>query len=313
MELGRIKIIPGERGGRFPFCNTLLIDDLVKVIVDPGAGLDRLSEVRKSVHVDMVLNTHYHFDHIAYNYIFNDSKIYMNEHEGGCFRSIEEVARRIGAAEIYGEDWVKDWLERVFREDTPQSPYSPQNRHEWVLSTARLDGTYRWGQVFDLGETRMEVVGAPGHSQGFSCLYFPGEGAVYTADIDLTGFGPWYGDSGSDIDQFIESSRKIAGLDADYFITGHEAGVLSRTEFRNGLDAYLEKIAGRERKIASALEKPMTLKEIAEMGLMYGKKFLVDQWVRAWEELMVAKHLERMADRGDLLFDGEKYSRAGGY
>lgn len=312
MEIGRIRIIQGERGGRFPFCNTLLIDDRVKVIVDPGAGLERLSEVRKSVPVDMVVNTHYHFDHIAYNYLFDESEIYINQFESDCFINTEEVARRNGVAQIYGEEWLKDWLERISRKDTPQSPYSPQNRHEWLLSTARLTGTYRWGQVFHLGGTRMEVVGTPGHCQGFSCLYFPGEGAVYTGDIDLTGFGPWYGAPDSDIDQFIESSRKIAGLDADYFITGHEAGVLSRKEFRAGLDAYLEKIAGRDRRIASALEIPLTLKEIAELGLIYGKQFLVDQWVRAWEELMVAKHLERMVNRGDLAFDGEKYSHAGG-
>jgi len=149
MRFGKIKIIPGEREGRFPFCNTLLIDDRVKVIVDPGAGRDRLAEVRNSVHVDMVINTHYHFDHIAYNYLFDQSQIYINDHEGGCFLDPAEVVRRNGMADIYGEEWITDWLERISREDTPQSPYSPQNRHEWVLSTARLDGTYRWGEVFD--------------------------------------------------------------------------------------------------------------------------------------------------------------------
>jgi glyoxylase-like metal-dependent hydrolase (beta-lactamase superfamily II) len=311
MQFGKIQFIPGEMKGRYPFCNSLFIDDRVKVVVDPGAGLDRLTRVRDTGCVEMVLNTHCHFDHLAYNYLFDQAGIYINEHEGGCFGNIEEVARSVGVAAIYGEEWVQGWVARVSRQDTPQSPYSPQNRHEWVLSTARLAGTYRWGQVFDLGRTRMEVVGAPGHSRGFSCLYFPGEGAVYTADIDLTGFGPWYGGRESDIDLFIESARKIADLDARYFITGHEAGVLGKKEFREGLDAFLEIIDAREQRIASALERPLARKDIAGLGLMYGKKFLVDAWVRAWEEIMVAKHLDRMVDRGELTFDGEKYRRAG--
>lgn len=311
MQIGRIKVIAGEMKGRFPFCNTLFIDDSIKVVVDPGAGLDSLARLRSEERIDMVFNTHCHFDHIAYNYLFDRSGIYVNEHEGGCFGNIEEVARSLGMSQIYGEEWVQDWVDRVSREDTPQSLYSPQNRHEWVLSTARLEGTYRWGQVFDLGRSSMQVIGAPGHSRGFSCLYFPVEGAVYTADIDLTGFGPWYGAEDSDIDIFIESARSIADLDARYFITGHEVGVLEKEEFRQGLDAFLGVIADREQRIASALERPLGLKEIAGLGLMYGKKYLVDEWVRAWEELMIKKHLQRMTDRGELYFDGQKYCRAG--
>ena len=114
---------------------------------------------------------------------------------------------------------------------TPDSPYSPQNRHEWWLSTARLHGTYKWGDIIDFGHTKMRIIAAPGHSAGFCCLHFPELGVVYTGDIDLTAFGPWYFGADGDIGCFIDSALSLPKLDADTFITGHEEGILSRPAF----------------------------------------------------------------------------------
>lgn len=309
-SIGTINVLTGEKGGRFPFCNTLFIDDVVKVVVDPGAGPGRLLELKNQSRVELVMNSHCHFDHIAYNYLFDEARIYLNESEGPFFQNREEIPLRLGMADKYGEGYIKEWINSISREDTPQSPYSPENRHEWWLSTARLDGTYSWGETFDFGKTRMEVVGAPGHSSGFSCFYFPDWGAVYTGDIDLTGFGPFYGGTDSSIELFEESARKIAGLDADFFITGHEVGMVSRREFLLMLENYLEIIDKRERRILSALSEPLSLEEITARGMVYGSpKFLVDRWVRVWEELMVSHHLKRMLDRGLITSADGKYVR----
>ncbi len=307
---GCIRVIPGDSGGRFPFCNSLFIDDAVKVVIDPGAGPDKLAEIKNKHHVDLVLNTHYHFDHIAYNYLFDQAEIRINEEESNCFRDRREIAARVSMVQVYGEEWVPGWLDRIARADSPQSPYTPQNRHEWWLSTARLDGTYRWGDVLDFGRTRLEVIAAPGHTAGFSCFYFPNQGVVYTGDIDLTEFGPWYCGTDSDIDQFIATARHIARLDADTFITGHEQGVLTRAEFRHRLDAYLAIIEQREQRILSALTEPLDAKQVAALGLIYGKKYLVDDWVRAWEEVAVEKHLRRLVRKGLAVCRNNKYSRA---
>jgi len=79
INFGKIKWIQGQNKGRFPFCNSLLIQDSVKVVIDPGAGLELMKQVNDSVDVDLVINTHFHFDHIAYNYLFSRSKVYLNE------------------------------------------------------------------------------------------------------------------------------------------------------------------------------------------------------------------------------------------
>lgn len=298
VEIGKIKVLVGEDGGRFPFNNSLFIDDRVKVIVDPGASLGGLMEIRSQNSIDLVINTHYHFDHIAYNYIFKEAKIYLNEIESECFINREAILQRLGMIDFYGKEWAQGWLERISRPDTPQSPYSPQNRHEWWLSTARLDGTYQWGEIFDFGTTRMEVIGTPGHTAGFNCLFFPDEGVVYTGDIDLTKFGPWYGGEDSDIEQYIDSAWKIAKLNADFFVTGHEVGILKKEEFVNRLEKFLDIIERRDIKVLSVLGQPMDLNEIANMGLFYARKFLIDEWVRVWNAIKTRKHLERLERRG---------------
>jgi glyoxylase-like metal-dependent hydrolase (beta-lactamase superfamily II) len=307
IEFGKIKVIQGRNNGRFPFCNSLLINDGMKVVIDPGAGLERMTQVRDLVNVDLVINTHFHFDHIAYNYLFNQSSIHINDIESECYRDRKKILKRLGMTDYYGDNWAEGWLERISRPDSVQSLYSPQNRHEWWLSTFRADGTYRWGDIMDFGTTRMEIIGAPGHSAGFCCLHFPNEGVVYTGDIDLTSFGPWYFGADGDIDQFIESSEIIANLDAETYITGHEAGIVNRDEFHRGLRKYIEIIKKREDRILAALAKPVSLKDICSLGLIYGKKFLVDEWVRAWDALTVKKHLDRLLTNGMITYSNSKY------
>jgi glyoxylase-like metal-dependent hydrolase (beta-lactamase superfamily II) len=308
-KTGRITAIPGANGGRFPFCNSLLIDDRTKVVIDPGAGEESMMQIRDHTRIDLVINTHFHFDHIAYNYLFEGSAIYINDIESECYRDRRKILKRLGMTDYYGDEWAEGWLERISRPGSIQSPYSPQNRHEWWLSTARADGVYRWGDVMDFGATRMEIIGAPGHSAGFCCLHFPNEGMVYTGDIDLTPFGPWCFGADGDIDQFIASAEIIANLNAETYVTGHEAGIVNRDDFRSGLNKYLEVIEHREGRILAALDEPASLEDLCSMGLIYGRKFLVDEWVRAWDALTVKKHLDRLLTKDRITCSGSKYVR----
>ncbi|MGE5423334.1 MAG: MBL fold metallo-hydrolase [Ignavibacteriales bacterium] len=305
IDLGHIKMIPGEKGGRFPFCNSLFIDDSIQVIIDPGAGLERLQRINREYHIEYVFNTHVHFDHIAFNHVFDEAKILVNKQESLFFNDRREFLKATGVQEILGEEWVTDWLERIKQPDSPQSLITPAYRHEWHLSLARLDGTYMWGESFDFGHTKMKVVAAPGHSPGFSVMFFPEEGIVYCGDIDLTKFGPWCQDSW----KFIESARRVAEIDADLFITGHERGILTRTEFTSGLDEYLAILTKRDHHLLKHLKQPLLFSEIANMGLFYGPRIFEDKWLYCWEWTMLKEHLKRLIDQDLVLLADGKYRR----
>ena len=290
-------MIPGEDTGRFPYCTSIFLDDDIKVLIDPGAGYQRLCDLKKEVDIDMVINTHYHFDHISYNYLFDRAQILLNEKEAVCFRDRKVLGSFLGMEEVYGRAWVDAWLKRIADPNTEQSPFSPQNNHQWWLSTARIDGRYKWGEVLAFGKIKMQVIGAPGHSAGFSCMYFPDYGVIYTADLDLTAFGPWYGGSDGDIDLFISSCKEIENIDAEFFITGHEIGIVSRDEFQKRMKGFLEIIEKRDKIIIAVLSKPRTLKELVDHGVIYGKKYHVDAWVYMWEHVMIKKHVHRLIKR----------------
>jgi len=308
-EFGPLKVIPGENGSRFPFSSTLFIDDDVKVVIDTGAGSKAMLDLKERQRIDMVINTHYHFDHIAYNYLFDESKILINDREAECYRDRRKIGKLLGMVEVYGEKWVDGWLERISNPDSKQSPYVPQNNHKWWLSSARVDEVYSWGDILDFGRTKAHVIGAPGHSEGFCCMYFPDLGVAYVADFDLTAFGPWYGGTDGDIDLFIESCRNIAELDAKYFITGHEIGILGKDDFKIGVDNFLHRIEKRDSLILSRLSEPSTLEALADMGLIYGKKFHEDAWVAMWNYLMTKKNLLRLVKNGKVKLVDNRYQK----
>jgi len=290
-SFGPIRVIPGEDRCRFPHCTSVFIDDEIKVLIDPGAGLKTLTALARETSVDVVINTHYHYDHIAYNYLFDQARIIINEQEAPCLRERRNLGALLGMKEVYGPDEVDKWIARIADPSTEQSPFSPQNRHEWWMSTSRAVEEYRWGDVMDFGKTKMEVIGTPGHSRGFSCMHFPDRGVIYVADIDLTSFGPWYAGSDGDIDLFISSCERLKAIDCEYFITGHEKGVLRRKDFLAGLTTFIDIIDDRDSKILSVLTRPLSLPEIVACGLIYSRKYHSDAWIYMWEFIMIKKHI----------------------
>ena len=62
------------------------------------------------------------------------------------------------------------------------------------------------------------------------------DGFFYVADIDLTSFGPLYGDLHSSVDDFLASIDRAGAIDARWYGTFHQKGVVEGAdEFRKRL------------------------------------------------------------------------------
>jgi glyoxylase-like metal-dependent hydrolase (beta-lactamase superfamily II) len=309
-NFGHIKVVRGEDDGRFPHCNTILVTDDTNAVIDPGAGERILRRLRADYSIDLVIDTHYHFDHIWFNHLFPDARIYLHKDDAACFKSLDDLAERLGISEVYGVEAVKKWKDRISRSGNQSMGLTPKNRHEWVLSTSRLDGEYEDGRIFDFGNTTAEAVHLPGHTAGFSCFYFPNERLAYSADIDLTDFGPWYGGTDGDIQGFLDSIERIAELKADVYVTGHEFGILRRSEFLKRIPEFRATIFERDKRIMEFLrarKKGATLTTIASKGLIYSPESLVDEWIYMWGKIMVKKHLERLETLGLVGLERSRY------
>ena len=70
----------------------------------------------------------------------------------------------------------------------------------------------------------------PGHTAGHCALLVEPEGVAFIGDIDLTGFGPYYGDASSSLSDFRRTLARVADIPAKVWVTSHHRGVYTDRE-----------------------------------------------------------------------------------
>ena len=214
-----VSILVGADDGKYPSGNSLLIrGDGESVLIDPSVTV--IEQGGAPLPIDAIINSHAHEDHMSGNGMFSDARLHIHEEDLAGARSID------GLMEIYG-------LEGTTRED-----FTKQVLEEFHY-TPRPDAEgFSDGHVWDLGRVQAEAVHLPGHTRGHSGFRISG-GVFFLSDIDLTGFGPYYGDVWSDLEDFERSIELVRDEHADFYVTFHHKGVIEgREAFIELLDAF---------------------------------------------------------------------------
>ena len=293
-NIGPLTILYGYENGKYPQGNSLVVRGSKRsLIIDPCLGVvarqDRLPEV------DAVFHSHTHEDHIAGTHLFRGKQWYAHELDALGLESIE------GLMAIYGlEGAVHD----AFKEEIETKFYYP---HDGEKVTVFQDG-----DEFDIGGVTVSVLHTPGHTRGHSCFIIswggsPEKRLVYLGDIELTGFGPYYGDAWSDLEDFETSIERLRELDAKWWLTFHHKGLIeSREKFLIMLDKFGSMIRYREENLLSFLSKPRTMDDIVSHRFVYrpGQTgFMID----AVERRSMGMHLERLIRVGSVEFKNNTY------
>ena len=281
-RFGNLVFVPGMGCGRYPFCNSLYIDDERKAIIDPASDETFLRKLAGEKRVDIIINSHYHEDHIAFNYLFPEAELYVHEAIGACFKSYSSFLDYCGLLDSkYRTEWDDLFLNRFhFQERTPAVEFGD-------------------GDLLSFGDTKLRVIHTPGHTAGHCSFHFPDQGILFMGDLDLSRFGPWYGDRVSDIDQTIQSMRRLLEIPADIYITSHEIGII-RGDITEMVETYLNVITRREKKILEFLERPRTADEIVERWIIFKKELQPRYFFEFAERGMIIKHLERLFRNGNI-------------
>ncbi len=144
----------------------------------------------------------------------------------------------------------------------------------------------------------MEAVHLPGHTRGHSGFRISG-GVFFLSDIDLTGFGPYYGDVWSDLEDFEASLAKVRDEEADYYVTFHHKGIIEgRAEFLRLLDAFAAVIDRRHEAMLEFLVEPHSLEEMANHRFVY-RPHVELSFTDAVERRTAELHVQRMLARGE--------------
>ena len=286
-----IIFIEGTDKGRYPYSNSLLVKDETTALIDAGAGEEMMHKLVTSEKIDLLINSHCHEDHIAYDNLFR-SKVCIHKLEAPVLRSVKKLI------ELYCEEGSLIEEEMTI----------------FIQNFINFDGIdvdleFEEGYIFDLGDTQLKVIHTPGHSKGHSCFFDEKEKILFSADIDLTSFGPWYGAIDSDIDDFIVSIKRIRRLKPEIIVSSHK-GVI-KEDIDAKLDIYLEKIYERDNKILDLLQRERTLEEITKESIIYGDGKIPEflRWMyEPMERIMIEKHLGRLFKRGDVRRVDDRFS-----
>lgn len=279
-RIGPIMIVEGPNNSKVPYSRSLYIDCSDKVLIDSGADPITLTSIDKEYGVELIVNTHYHPDHTGHNYLFKHATKWINPIEFETVRTIDGVARANGVYQEWGTKGVEMW-----RKTLPQ---------EWVTNLGGISGTYEYEVDYTFGDVKVVFLHTPGHTEGFSCPYFPNLGVAYVGDYDMTSFGPWYNGSDGNIEDFIQSGKRLLTLDAHTFITGHQKGIFSKQDFKQAMDKFLAIIDKRDEVIEQYARQGLSFEELSNIGIFYPQKALKEPIFKTWERCGIRKHLHRL-------------------
>lgn len=290
---GSLYLVTSDDKKSFPYSNSLFVDDEAKALVDTGVQSGQLKKLAGENKIDILINSHYHIDHICGNWIFPNVPLWAPSQDALAINSFDKFLEVTG-----------------FNTDPELTKYYRKIRTEIFDKREGVKVKYRFrdNHEFDLGDTTLRVVHAPGHTPGHSCFFESKNKFLFSTDVDLTSFGPWYGNVASDIDDFIDSIELLQRLKPRIVASSHSGPFEGRDKIDLLFEKYVDVIYQREEKILALLKTEKTLEDLLGRGVVYRRLGQPVNVFRFFERIMLEKHLKRLVELGDVEQpDNKKY------
>ncbi len=278
---GPVTVFFGEKNGKYPDGNQVVVRgaDALAVFDSPRVS-QRIGDAFDAA--DIAVLGHVHEDHMAGLRRIPRAAVHVHEADVEAARSWAGLSRHYGYPDaVLGPLRAK--IEREF-------DYAPRPD-----AVAYADGA-RW----DLGGgVSVRAIHMPGHTAGHSVLLVEPVGVAFVGDIDLSSFGPYYGDATSDLGAFRRTLRRVADVPASVWVTSHHKGVYTeRAAFETALRAFEATLEAREAKLLGMIgDGARSLDELVAMRLLYPRDH-EEVWVDCAERRTIAQHLDEMLADG---------------
>ena len=128
---------------------------------------------------------------------------------------------------------------------------------------------------------------------------------MFASDIALNAFGPFYGHDFSDINDFIESIRKLKAIPAQMVITSHAGPFQDRLAER--FAAYEKIIYQRDRIVLEHLDQPRPFSFFLGKNLFYSRYLEPTPVTRWFERVHLEKQLNRLLEIGKVKIEDGLY------
>lgn len=294
-QLGsHVTVLFGHEQGKYPDGNTVVVRGSTgSVAIDPALSTRTLDP---PLEVDAVLLTHAHEDHVSGVSAVRWQSLRVHERDVAALRSVDDLMRLYGIPESQWPQMTQMVTERFHFEG-------------WPSAEGMTDG-----ETLDLGGATVTLVHAPGHTSGHSVYVIDqdaGPRVVVTGDIDLTTFGPYYGDAASSLAEFEDTLAMVRELRADHYVTFHHKGVIDGHEqFAAAIDVYAAVFARRAQALLDLLSEPRTFDQLLGDGIVYRAGTRPPVFGDSVERRSIEQHLERLVADGVVATDGHQYWRS---
>jgi glyoxylase-like metal-dependent hydrolase (beta-lactamase superfamily II) len=278
-QFGAATVLLGDKNGKYPHGNSLWVRGReATVVVDPSLSVvARADEL--GGRADLVVQSHVHEDHVAGVHLFPNAKVCAHRDDVLGLHDLD------GLMQIYGYGNLDAAMRQFVME---QFHYS-----------ARPDAHgFDDGEVFTLGGTQIHAIHTPGHTRGHCVLLVEPEGVLFLGDIDLTGFGPYYGDAWSSLEDFERSLQRVREIEARIWVSFHHVGIVDdRTTFLTKLDRFAARIAEREAALLAFLSEPRSIADMVRHRFLY-RPHVDLPFIDAVEQRTIEQHLHRLLAGG---------------
>ncbi|MFW9794074.1 MAG: MBL fold metallo-hydrolase [Candidatus Thorarchaeota archaeon] len=279
----RVHLVRGDNRARFPEANSLLIDDEILTLIDAGSSMENLELAlkylgRKVTDIEQIILTHFHIDHKGHAAEIQE----LSKCNVICHPLAEIGVRTFeGMVDFYGIDgheYYDDWRALL------------DSKFKHVVTNYRVTGFFTDGKPISCGETELIPIHLPGHTVDHTCFGINGMDTILLVDIDLTRFGPWYGNRVSDIEEFKTSLQRVIDLKPKTGISSHLINPVT-DELHERLQTYLSVFDVREERILDNISKGFdTIERLTKKPTIYPRIPLNAYLV--FEQFMLEKHLE---------------------
>lgn len=263
----------------------MLITDDITCVIDTATTDEIFNEFLKNRPIDYIINSHGHIDHTFRNAELTGAQVLLHEADHHIVASMDPYFWILLSDQV-GEQAVIDLI-------VPEYRCRP------------ADGNISEGEVISCGQVRIEVMHLPGHTPGHCGFFFPDYGMVFSGDITMQPFGPWYANANASIDDFITSIERLADLKPEMIIPAHGDVPITKN-IKTRLFQYRDVMFQREEKIVSLLfQGKQTIPDILSGRPIYRR--YNDPKEQVFEWVMVYNHLGRLMEMGKVEQEGNRY------
>lgn len=294
-----VHLVRGENNARFPEANSLLIDDEILTLVDAGSSMNSLEITLRDLghevsDIDQIVLTHFHIDHKGHAAEIQkiaDCEVKCHTLAQAGVKTFEGMVEFYG---IGGHQYFDDWKNLLAW------------RFDHVITSYEVTGTFEEGKPIECGETELIPIHLPGHTIDHTCFGINSLKTILLVDIDLTRFGPWYGNAVSDIEDFKTSIQRVIDLEPKVGISSHLVNPVSEDLVDRLRTYYLIFDEREERILKNITEGIDTLDLLTHKPTIYPRIPLPAYLV--FEQFMLEKHLELLLKNDKITEEDGRYS-----